>query len=47
MPSQREAAEADMVSCWVSADKLDQMIRDGRFSDAPSLAALTLLDRSR
>jgi 8-oxo-dGTP pyrophosphatase MutT (NUDIX family) len=42
----REAAEVDMVSRWVSAVELDQMVRDGRLTDAASLAALALWDRS-
>ncbi|MEU3161829.1 NUDIX hydrolase [Streptomyces griseoincarnatus] len=39
----REATEADMAQCWVDAGTLDRMIADGRFVDATSLAALTLL----
>ncbi|MHC3470935.1 NUDIX domain-containing protein [Streptomyces sp. 7R007] len=41
----REATEADMVQCWVDAATLDGMVADGRFVDAPSLAALALLQR--
>ncbi|MFF3500665.1 hypothetical protein [Streptomyces sp. NPDC003247] len=41
----REAAEADMVQCWVDAAALDDMVADGRFVDAASPAALALLWR--
>ncbi|MGY2067091.1 NUDIX domain-containing protein [Blastococcus sp. SYSU DS0619] len=44
----REASEADMVSAFVPEHELRTMIRDGRFTDGPSLAAyaLLLLDRT-
>ncbi|MFJ7241165.1 ADP-ribose pyrophosphatase [Streptomyces olivaceus] len=41
----REATEADMAQRWVDAGTLDEMVADGRFVDAPSLAALALLQR--
>ncbi|WP_347058818.1 NUDIX hydrolase [Blastococcus sp. HT6-30] len=44
----REATEADMVSAFVPERELRAMIRAGRFTDGPSLAAfaLLLLDRT-
>jgi 8-oxo-dGTP pyrophosphatase MutT (NUDIX family) len=47
-PTAREATEADMRSAWVAEPELRAMIREGRFTDSPSLAAysLLLLDRS-
>lgn len=42
----REAPEVDMIQGWVSRAELDDMVRDGRFVDAASLAALALLDRA-
>ncbi len=47
-PTAREATEADMRSAFVSETELRSMVRDGRFTDGPSLAAyaLLLLDRS-
>jgi 8-oxo-dGTP pyrophosphatase MutT (NUDIX family) len=39
----REATEADMRSAFVSETELRAMVRDGRFTDAPSLAAYSLL----
>jgi 8-oxo-dGTP pyrophosphatase MutT (NUDIX family) len=47
-PTAREPSEADMRSAWVSETDLRAMIRQGRFTDSPSLAAysLLLLDRS-
>ena len=47
-PTAREASEADMRSAFVSEAELRSMVRDGRFTDGPSLAAygLLLLDRS-
>nr|WP_184987477.1 NUDIX hydrolase [Sphaerisporangium rubeum] len=44
---QREATESDMRQRWVSEVELDRMVVEGRFVDALSLAALTLLDRIR
>ena len=46
-PTAREATEADMRSEFVAEAELRAMIRDGRFTDGPSLAAysLLLLDR--
>ena len=46
-PTAREASEADMRSAFVTETELRTMIADGRFTDAPSLAAysLLLLDR--
>ena len=43
----REATEADMRHEFVTEAELRAMVRDGRFTDAPSLAAysLLLLDR--
>ncbi len=47
-PTAREVTEADMRQAFVPEDELRAMIRDGRFTDAPSLAAysLLLLDRA-
>ena len=42
-PTAREASEADMRSAFVPEAELRAMIRDGRFADAPSLAAYSLL----
>ncbi|MBY3553847.1 NUDIX hydrolase [Modestobacter lapidis] len=46
-PTAREATEADMRHAFVPGSRLQAMIRDGRFTDGPSLAAysLLLLDR--
>jgi 8-oxo-dGTP pyrophosphatase MutT (NUDIX family) len=46
-PTAREATEADMRAEWVPEAQLRAMIREGRFTDGPSLAAysLLLLDR--
>ena len=43
----REATEADMRAAFVPEDEFRAMVRDGRFTDGPSLAAysLLLLDR--
>ena len=41
-PTAREATEADMRSAFVSGAELRAMIRDGRFTDGPSLAAFSL-----
>jgi 8-oxo-dGTP pyrophosphatase MutT (NUDIX family) len=47
-PTAREATEADMRHDFVPEPELQAMIRSGRFTDAPSLAAysLLLLDRT-
>jgi 8-oxo-dGTP pyrophosphatase MutT (NUDIX family) len=47
-PTAREATESDMRQRFVSESELRQLIRDGRFTDGPSLAAysLLLLERS-
>ncbi len=42
-PPDREATESDMQMAFVSEDELRRMIRDGRFTDSPSLAAYSLL----
>ena len=42
-PTAREATEADMRSAFVPETELRAMVRDGRFTDAPSLAAYSLL----
>ncbi|SEP25602.1 NUDIX domain-containing protein [Trujillonella endophytica] len=42
-PTAREESEADMRSAWVPEDELRAMIRAGRFTDAPSLSAYSLL----
>jgi 8-oxo-dGTP pyrophosphatase MutT (NUDIX family) len=42
-PTAREATEADMRSAFVPESELRAMVRDGRFTDAPSLAAYSLL----
>jgi 8-oxo-dGTP pyrophosphatase MutT (NUDIX family) len=46
-PTAREATEADMRSAFVPEAEFRTMVRDGRFTDGPSLAAyaLLLLDR--
>ncbi|MGY1807998.1 NUDIX domain-containing protein [Blastococcus sp. SYSU D00669] len=41
-PTAREATEADMTCSFVPEDELRARIRDGRFSDAPSVAAFAL-----
>jgi 8-oxo-dGTP pyrophosphatase MutT (NUDIX family) len=46
-PTAREATEADMVAAFVTETELRTMIRDGRFTDGPSLAAYALLLLSR
>ena len=46
-PTAREATEADMVAAFVPEAELRAMIRDGRFTDGPSLAAYALLLLSR
>jgi 8-oxo-dGTP pyrophosphatase MutT (NUDIX family) len=42
-PTAREATEADMRQVFVTEQELRDMIRDGRFTDGPSLAAYSLL----
>ena len=42
-PTAREATEADMRSAFVTEPEFRAMVRDGRFTDAPSLAAYALL----
>lgn len=42
-PTAREVTEADMRAEWVPETELRAMIRDGRFTDGPSLAAYSLL----
>ena len=42
-PTAREATEADMRSAFVGEAELQEMVRDGRFTDGPSLAAYSLL----
>ena len=46
-PTAREATEADMRSAFVPEAELQAMVRDGRFTDGPSLAAYSLLLLSR
>jgi 8-oxo-dGTP pyrophosphatase MutT (NUDIX family) len=42
-PTAREVTEADMESAFVPEGELRAMIGDGRFTDGPSLAGLSLL----
>ncbi len=42
-----EESEHGLISRWVSEDELWEMVADGRFKDAPSLAALALFNRHR
>ena len=42
-PTAREATEADMQQAFVTEAELRAMVRDGRFTDGPSLAAYGLL----
>jgi 8-oxo-dGTP pyrophosphatase MutT (NUDIX family) len=42
-PTAREASESDMRSAFVPEPELRNMIREGRFTDGPSLAAFSLL----
>ena len=42
-PTAREATEADMRSAFVPEGEFRAMVRDGRFTDGPSLAAYSLL----
>jgi 8-oxo-dGTP pyrophosphatase MutT (NUDIX family) len=46
-PTAREATEADMRTAFVGEDEFRAMVRDGRFTDGPSLAAYALLLLSR
>jgi 8-oxo-dGTP pyrophosphatase MutT (NUDIX family) len=48
-PTDRESTESDMQVAFVPEAEFGQMIRDGRFTDSPSLAAfsLLLLDRAK
>jgi 8-oxo-dGTP pyrophosphatase MutT (NUDIX family) len=46
-PTDREATEADMRSAFVPEGEFRAMVRDGRFTDGPSLAAYSLLLLSR
>lgn len=41
-PPDRELTEADMRQAFVPLADLEQMMRDGRLTDSPSLAAFTL-----
>ncbi|HEX2073375.1 MAG TPA: NUDIX hydrolase [Geodermatophilus sp.] len=42
-PTAREATEADMQHAFVPEEELRAMVREGRFTDGPSLAAYALL----
>jgi 8-oxo-dGTP pyrophosphatase MutT (NUDIX family) len=42
-PTDREVTESDMRVAFLPDAELRQMIRDGRFTDSPSLAAYSLL----
>jgi 8-oxo-dGTP pyrophosphatase MutT (NUDIX family) len=42
-PTAREITEADMRQAFVTETELRAMVRDGRFTDGPSLAAYSLL----
>ena len=42
-PTAREATEADMRHAFVAETELQAMVREGRFTDGPSLAAYSLL----
>ena len=42
-PTAREATEADMRTAFVPESEFRAMVRDGRFTDGPSLAAYSLL----
>jgi 8-oxo-dGTP pyrophosphatase MutT (NUDIX family) len=46
-PTARESTEADMRSAFVSEEEFRAMVREGRFTDGPSLAAYSLLLLSR
>ena len=46
-PTAREATEADMRTAFVPETEFRAMVRDGRFTDGPSLAAYSLLLLSR
>ena len=42
-PTAREATEADMRTAFVPETEFRAMVRDGRFTDGPSLAAYSML----
>jgi hypothetical protein len=42
-PTDREPTESDMEVAFVPEDDLRQMIRDGRITDGPTVAAYGLL----
>ena len=46
-PTAREATEADMRTAFVPETEFRAMVRDGRFTDGPSLAASSLLRLAR
>ncbi|MBB3677238.1 NUDIX domain-containing protein [Modestobacter versicolor] len=46
-PTAREETEADMRTAFVPETEFRAMVRDGRFTDGPSLAAYSLLLLSR
>ena len=46
-PTRREASEQDMVSRWFPETEVRDMLRQGRFADSSSVAALLLLDEHR
>ena len=46
-PTAREATEQDMRTAFVPETEFRAMVRDGRFTDGPSLAAYSLLLLSR
>jgi len=46
-PPAREASEADMRSAFVAEEEFRAMVRAGHLTDAPSLAAYSLLLLSR
>jgi 8-oxo-dGTP pyrophosphatase MutT (NUDIX family) len=46
-PTAREATEVDMRTAFVPETEFRAMVRDGRFTDGPSLAAYSLLLLSR
>ncbi len=46
-PTAREATEADMRTAFVPETEFRAMVREGRFTDGPSLAAYALLLLSR
>ena len=46
-PTRREASEQDMVTRWFPEAEIRAMVREGRFADSDSVAALLLLDLHR